>query len=110
VVIGRDIPDAGRKAVEVKSAFEHAISGGVVPARPATAGQPAVEQRKLFEKPEEQTVAKATYQVIKQFERLKGTDQLQEAAVQQEIVQKVHEIVRPAQGVLEGIAEVVNVA
>ncbi|MDD3584630.1 MAG: DEAD/DEAH box helicase family protein [Kiritimatiellae bacterium] len=110
VVIGRDIPEAGRKAVEVKSAFEHAISGGTVPARPAAAGQPAVEQRKLFEKPEEQAVAKATYQVIKQYERLKGSDQLQDSAVQAEIVQKVQEIVRPAQGMLEGINEVVNVA
>ncbi len=110
VVIGRDIPEAGRKAVEVKSAFEHAISGGTVPARPAAPGQPAAEQRTLFEKPEEQAVAKATYQVIKQYERLKGSDQLQDTAVQAEIVQKVQEIVRPAQGVLEGITEVVNVA
>jgi len=110
VVIGRDIPEAGRKAVEVKSAFEQAISGGVVPARPAVGGQPATEQRKLFEKPEEQEVAKATYQVIKQYERLKGSDQLHNAEVQREIVQKVQEIVRPAQGVLEGIVEAVNVA
>jgi type III restriction enzyme len=110
VVIGRDIPEAGRKAVEVKSAFEQAISGGVVPARPAAGGQPAVEQRKLFEKPEEQEVAKATYQVIKQYERLKGSDQLQDAEVQREIVQKVQEIVRSAEGVLEGIVEAVNVA
>jgi len=110
VVIGRDIPEAGRKAVEVKSAFEQAISGGVVPARPAAAGRPATEQRQLFEKPEEQEVAKATYQVIKQYERLKGSDQLQNAEVQREIVQKVQEIIRPAQGVLEGIVEAVNVA
>ena len=110
VVIGRDIPEAGRKAVEVKSAFEQAISGGAVPARPAAAGQPATEQRKLFEKPEEQEVAKATYQVIKQYERLKGSEQLQNAEVQREIVQKVQEIVRPGQGVLEGIVEAVNVA
>jgi type III restriction enzyme len=110
VVIGRDIPESGRKAVEVKSAFEHAISGGVVPARPAAAGQLAAEQKTLFEKPEEQAIAKATYQVIKQYERLKGSDQLQDTAVQAEIVRKVQEIVRPAQDLLEGIIEVVNVA
>ena len=108
VVIGRDIPEAGRKAVEVKSAFEQAISGDAAPA--TATGQGAAEQRKLFEKPEEQEVAKATYEVIKQYERLKGSDQLQDAKVQQEIVQKVQEIVRPAQGVLEGIVEPVNVA
>jgi type III restriction enzyme len=110
VVIGRDIPEAGRKAVEVKSAFEQAISGGTAPAQPATAGQPATEQRKLFEKPEEQQVAQATYQVIKQYERLTGSDQLQNADVQREIVQKVQEIVRPVQGMLEGIVAPVNVA
>jgi len=114
VVIGRDIPEAGRKAVEVKSAFEQAIAGGVAPTLgfqpPAEAGQPAGEQKRLFEKPEEQEVAKATYQVIKQYERLRGSEQLQEADVQQEIVAKVQEMVRPAQGVLEGIVEPVNVA
>lgn len=109
VVIGRDIPEAGRKAVEVKSAFEQAISGGFVPARPATAEHPAVEQRNLFEKPEEQEVAKATYQVIKQYERLKGSDQLQDVEIQREIAQKVQEIVRPSQGALEGIVEPVDV-
>jgi len=109
VVIGRDIPEAGRKAVEVKSAFEQAISGGVVPARAAAAGRPATEQRMLFEKPAEQEVAKATYQIIKQYERLKGSDQLQTAEVQREIVQKVQEIVRPTQAMLEGVVETVDV-
>ncbi len=108
VVIGRDIPEAGRKAVEVISAFEQAISGGAVPT--SAAGQPATDQRTLFDRPEEQAVAKATYQVIKQYERLKGSDQLQDAEVQRAIVQKVQEIVRPAQGMLEGIVEAVNVA
>ncbi|MBU0641289.1 MAG: hypothetical protein KKB50_20720 [Planctomycetes bacterium] len=60
VVIGRDIPEAGRKAVEVKSAFEQAISGGAVPVPAVAAGQPAAAQRKLFEEPEEQEVAKAS--------------------------------------------------
>jgi type III restriction enzyme len=110
VVIGRDIPEAGRKAVEVKSAFEEAISGGAAPTTTTGTEQTGGEQRKLFEKPEEQEVAKATYQVIKQYERLKGSDQLQDEAVQEEIVQKVQEIVRPKQGVLEGIVEQVNVA
>jgi type III restriction enzyme len=114
IVIGRDIPEAGRKAVEVKSTFEQAISGISFPGPSLLSGtetgQPAAEQKKLFDKPEEQEVAKATYQIIKQYERLKGSDQLQNAEVQREIVQKVQEIVRPAQGMLEGIAEVVNVA
>ncbi len=109
VVIGRDIPEAGRKAVEVKTAFEQMISGVVPVTRPAVAGQPVGTQGKLFEHPEEQAVAKATYEVIKQYERLRGSDQLQEADVQQEIVRKVEEIVRPAQGVIEGVVTPVNV-
>ena len=110
VVIGRDIPEVGRKAVEVKSTFEHVISGGVVPARLVNAGQPDSPQRTLFEKPEEQAVAKATYHIIKQYERLKGSEQLEDTSVQAEIVQKVQEIVWPAQDMLEGVTEVVNLA
>ncbi len=110
VVIGRDIPEAGRKAVEVKSAFEQAISGGVVPAPAAVGGQPAVGRMNRFEKPGEQEAAKATFEVIKQYERLRGSDQLQDAKVQSEIVRKVQEIVRPAQGVLKGIVEAVDLA
>jgi type III restriction enzyme len=110
VVIGRDIPDVGRKAVEVKSSFEQVISGGMVPDRADADGQDASKQRKLFEKPEVQEVAKATYEVIKQYERLRGSDQLQNADVQREIVQKVQELVRPAQGVLDSVVEKVNVA
>lgn len=110
VVIGRDIPEAGRKAIEVKSAFEQVISGESVPARQASAGQQATKQRTLFDKPEVQAVAKVTYQVIREYERLQGSDRLQDTDVQTEIVQKVQGILKPTQGVLEGITEVVNVA
>jgi type III restriction enzyme len=111
VVIGRDIPEAGKKAVVVKSLFEELISGGIVRAtdtqRP---GQADTTPHTLFDKPEEQEVAKATYQIIKQYERLRGTYQLQDEKVQREIVQKVQDLVRPAQGVLEGVVEQVDVA
>ncbi len=109
VVIGRDVPEAGRKAVEVVSTFEEVISGGSISARPVETGWPPERQGRLFDKPEEQEVAKATYRVIKQYERLKGSDQLQDAAIQREIVEKVQEIVRPTQGLLEGVVEAVNV-
>ncbi|HEX40883.1 MAG TPA: type III restriction endonuclease subunit R, partial [Phycisphaerales bacterium] len=109
VVIGRDIPEAGRRAMEVKSAFEQIISGDDSAATPTPTGQAPFKQRTLFEKPEEQEVAKATYEVIKQYERLKGSHQLQDEAVQREIVQKVQEMVRPVQGMLEGVMDAVNV-
>jgi len=110
VKIGRDIPETGRKVVAVKSTFEDAISGGAVPPRPGAVGLHTGEQRTLFAKPEEQVVAGAAYEIIKQHERLNSSDQLLDEEIQAEIVQKVQEIVRPAQGVLGGIAEVVNVA
>ena len=60
VVIGRDIPDMGRKAVEVKSAFEQAISAGnnAVDVSEEGGGSSSVsKQATLFEKPEEQKAA-----------------------------------------------------
>src|SRR5690606_31263028 len=92
-----------------KSTFEETISGGAIATGHGTA-KSGGEQRKLFEKPEEQEVAKATYEIIKQYERLKGSYELQSTQVQQEIVWKVQELIRPRQGTLEGIVEQVNVA
>ncbi len=106
IVIGRDIPDEGKKAVVVESNFEKVISGSASGARPRKTGSSPA----LFDTPEKQEVAKATYQVIKQFERLKGSDQLQKEDVQQEIVKKVQAIIRPVQGTLDGVVDQVDVA
>ena len=97
VVIGKDIPETGKKAVVVESEFEKIIS-----TFPPKAGEKenGPQTRSLFEKPEEQEVAKATFQVIRQYERLRGSDQLQRKDVQDEIVKKVEDIVRPKQGKL----------
>ena len=97
VVIGKDIPEAGKKAVIVESEFEKIIS---TPPPKAGEEEKAQKTRSLFEKPEEQEVAKATFQVIRQYERLRGSDQLQEAKIQKEIVKKVEEIVRPKLGLI----------
>jgi len=111
VIIGKDIPEAGKKAVIVESEFEKIIS-----APPSKAGEKEgrTETRSLFDKPEEQEVAKATFEVIRQFERLRGSDQLQEEKIQKEIVKKVEEIARPKLGLLydalgkEAVAKVVK--
>ena len=97
VVIGKDIPETGKKAVVVESEFEKIIS-----TLPPKAGEKenGPQARSLFEKPEEQAVAKATFQVIRQYERLRGSDQLQRKDVQDEIIKKVEDIVRPKQGKL----------
>lgn len=106
VVIGRDIPGEGKKAVVVESKFEQIISGTAPTKGEKTSGAgPA-----LFDTPEKQEVAKATYQVIKKYERLKGSDELQEPEVQKEIVREVQEIIRPVQGTLVGVVEQVDVA
>lgn len=110
IVIGRDIPEAGRKAVEVKSAFEEAISGGSGSGSAVAASGLGGEQRKLFDSPEKQEVAKATFQVIKQFESLKGSDRLLEPEIQAEIVTKVQEMVRPYPALIEGMGKRMDVA
>ena len=99
VVIGKDIPEAGKKAVIVESEFEKVIStppqkDGEKDGRPISRG--------LFDNPEEQEVAKATFQVIQQYERLHGSDQLQEEEIHKDIVKKVAEIARPKLGLLFG--------
>jgi len=97
VVIGKDIPEAGKKAVIVESEFEKIIA---TTTPEDGEGKRAPEARSLFEKPEEQEVAKATFEVIRQYERLRGSDQLQQEEIQKEIVKKVEEIARPKLGLL----------
>ncbi len=80
---------------------------------PRIPGEPAaVEgQRLLFETPKEQEAAKATLDVIRQeFERLPRSADLAKPEIQEQIVEKVKEIITPGQRELEGIAEQVNVA
>ncbi|MEC4685425.1 MAG: DEAD/DEAH box helicase family protein [Nitrospirota bacterium] len=96
VVIGKDIPEAGKKAVIVEPEFVKIIS-----ASPQKAGEKEkTPERSLFEKPEEHEVAKATFQVIRQFEGLSSSRQLQDAETQEEIIRKVEEIARPGLGLL----------
>ncbi|MBW1796088.1 MAG: DEAD/DEAH box helicase family protein [Deltaproteobacteria bacterium] len=97
IIIGKDIPEAGKKAVVVTSKFEAAITGTTE--TPDGAG--SVQKTLGFiETPEEREIAKATFQVINQYEKLRGSDQLQENEVQKEIKKKVEEIVRPKQGLV----------
>lgn len=97
IIIGKDISEAGKKAVIVASKFETTITGTTE----APAGTGAVQDTLGFiETPEEREIAKATFQVINQYEKLRGSDQLQEKEVQKEIKKKVEEIVRPKQGLV----------
>ena len=103
LVIGKDVPEAGKKAVIVESEFEKIIS-----TPPPRAGEKETDPgaHSLFENPGERDVAQATFQVIPQFERLRGSDQLQDVEIQNEIVRKVEEIARPRLGLLyDGLGE-----
>lgn len=97
IVIGKDIPEAGKKAVVVASRFETAITGTISPADDPSAVQVTLG---FIETPEEREVAQATFLVINQYEKLRGSDQLQEQEVQEEIRKKVEDIVRPKQGLV----------
>jgi len=87
VIIGKDIPDAGKKAMIIESIFEKIVSSTL----------PKVGEG---EHAEGQEIAKATSRVIRQYERLRSSDQLQDAEIQKEIVKKVEEITRPKLGLL----------
>ena len=94
VVIGDDIPIEGKKAVEVKTTVEEILLGGTT----MPDGQQSVG---LFEKPEEQAVARATLEVIRHFEHLSKSADLMTPEVQAKIAEKVEEKMRPVQGKLE---------
>ena len=94
VVIGEDIPLEGKKAVEVKTAVEEVLLGGAT----TPDGQMRVG---LFDNPEEQAVAKATLEVIREFEHLSKSSDLMKPEVQAAITEKVEKLVTPVQGSLE---------
>jgi len=105
VVIGEDIPIEGRKAVEVRTTVEETLLGG-------EATPDGQERAGLFDKPEEKEAAKATLQVIREFEHLRRSADLMTPEVQAQITAKVEEAIKPVQGKLEleGVHEKADVA
>lgn len=78
----------------------------------ASYGKPGTEEQQqlMFASPKEREVARATLQVIREFERLPRSADLASPEIQKQIVEKVKEIITPVQNVLEGIGEEVDVA
>jgi type III restriction enzyme len=69
------------------------------------------EQQLLFEKPKEREAARATLDVIhREFERLPRSGDLTKPEIQQQIIERVKEIITTPQRDLEGLAEQVDVA
>ena len=91
VIIGKDIPEAGKKSVLVETEFERTIASS----QTDDGDSESDKQKGLFDSPEEVHIAKATAQVIQQFETLRGSDRLLDDEVQEEIFKKVDEAVKP---------------
>ena len=100
VVIGRDIPDRDMRVVEVSPVILGKVAGDA--ARP--------EQKPLFNTEREKEVAKATLELIKQFERLPSSNGLKSSDTLKKLVERVQLSIAPVQGELAGVTEQVNVA
>jgi len=100
VVIGRDIPDRDLKVIEVAPMIVGKVAGDVS----------LPEQKPLFNTEKEKAVAKATLEVIKQFERLPSSSGLKSSDTLKKLVERVQLSVAPVQGELAGVTEQVNVA
>ncbi len=110
VVIGRDIPDKPTQAVTVAPVILSVL--GIAPSPPAGEGAAPVAptQQPLFTTEPERRVAEATLHVIhREFERLRSSMDLKAPEVQQKIVARVTEEMRPAQGELAGVVTPVDV-
>ncbi len=102
IVIGRDIPLERSTVVVAEPTVNYVISGGVQ--------SDGKVQQPLFTEPEEQKVAQATLEVLREFERLPSSADLKKPEVLQKIIERVTEAVRPAQGVLPGVVDAVDIA
>jgi len=102
------ITDERNKVYVAEPEIVNRISEGLfVYDKSKTLGKQAI----LFENPREQEAAKATLEVIqREFERLPHSSDLTKPEIQQQIVEKVKEIITPVQKELEGIGEKVDVA
>lgn len=117
IVIGKDIDFKPKKPLEIRSNLDAMITGQPAadmpedffekPTVPSDAQKPQ-EQTPLFRE-DEKEVAHATLEVIKEFERLPSSRQLQDKSVQQEMVKLIEEKIKPKQAQLEGIIKAPNV-
>ena len=104
VIIGRDIPDERAQVVTVAPTVETALVGAETGQETPTGTPPR------FQREEEKRAVRAALQVIRDYERLPRASALEEAEVQEEIVQRVQEHLGPMQQPLEGVEDAINVA
>ena len=100
-----DVSSSGATVLESPTVLDSMLTG-------ASAGLPGMAEKEqtpfVFNSPQEQKAAQTTIELIQQqYERKlkRGTKQLNEPAVQKEIVAAVTAAMKPAQGELEGVIE-----
>jgi type III restriction enzyme len=100
---GGDIPLSGATLVVAPSVAEMIVTG----AQPEMPGFVKEEAACfVFRSPEEGKAAEVTLDVIKRYERKLGSAEgLRDKNVQEQIAEEVRELLRPAQGTLEGVIE-----
>ncbi|MFQ5752316.1 MAG: DEAD/DEAH box helicase, partial [bacterium] len=106
VIIGRDIPDGKTRAVIVEPEIINQITGTASGDTTDT----EAEQPSLFSNEKERIIAKATLEVIQEYERLPRSSELEKPEIQKEIVEKVKEVITPSQTELEGVGEKIDFA
>ena len=110
VVIGRDIPDTPTQAVTIAPIILSVLGIAPQPGPSDGAQVTTAVQKPLFTTEPERKVADTTLQVIhREFERLRHSADLKAPEVQQKIVAKVMDEIRPVQGELAGVVEPVDV-
>ncbi len=103
VVIGRDIPDKGQRVVTALSAFEVAIGAEASEDSrlPGTEGKAGITGKAaIFHTPEEKAIANVTHAVLRQYERLPSSKDLEKPEIQREIARKVEAMLPHRQGEL----------
>lgn len=63
----------------------------------------------IVQSPEHQKIAAITFEVAKKYEKLESAMRLKEPEIQKRIAEEVKEIMRPSQGMLEGIIDQADV-
>lgn len=101
IVIGRDIPEKGKKAVVIKPSVHNFINDNnkneKTDIQHSIGLQIPANSEKEFITEEESQVATAVFEVIKAYETLDSSDELQNTDTQNEIVEKVRQIITPKQ-------------
>lgn len=113
VVLGVDIPLEGKKAVTAPTTMDALLTGAVptvmeggevkaldLPPLPPSLAATAKKTPFADFSGAEARVAAATLEVIRQYERLEGSHELQKPEIQKEIARKVSTILPPVQGSL----------